>query len=453
MKLVFVHGWSVTDTETYAGLPEALMKLASDDLNLEIQHLYLGRYISFNDAVTLDDIAFAFESARLRELEGETFSVITHSTGGPVIRNWLARFFDSENMNLCPIQHLVMLAPANHGSALAQIGKSRISRLASWFSGVEPGQKVLDWLELGSDGQYELNTHWLQQESWEAGPYPFVLTGESIDKTLYDYVNSYTAEKGSDGVVRVASANMNFTHLKLHQQDTQCNSFNGECVSQLAMKAGIQTATPCAFEIIPRASHSQSKMGIMNSVTKRNASRKPVVSAILQCLSVDSVSDYEQVSKLMAQRSNMVKRKASYNMLVVRVTDDHGHRVTDFDLFLLSGKAFHPGQLPSGFMLDKQKNSVNGNCITLYLDSSKLLKIADGKLGFKIIARPDTGFSYYQAAEYHCEDISVHELIKADQTLMLDIVLKRHIHKETFSLVNTELSGPFDSLTGFTAKS
>eukprot|EP01031_Cornospumella_fuschlensis_P043536 gene43536-53229_t len=43
-----------------------------------------------------------------------------------------------------------MLAPANFGSALAQLGKGRVGRLKAWFSGVEPGQGVLDWLELGS---------------------------------------------------------------------------------------------------------------------------------------------------------------------------------------------------------------------------------------------------------------------------------------------------------------
>ena len=48
------------------------------------------------------------------------------------------------------MSHLIMLAPANYGSALAQLGKQRLSRIKSWFEGVEPGQGVLDWLELGS---------------------------------------------------------------------------------------------------------------------------------------------------------------------------------------------------------------------------------------------------------------------------------------------------------------
>ncbi len=79
MRLVFVHGWSVTSTETYGYLPQALAKLA--DTELEVSHLHLGRYISFQDQVKLEDVALAFEAARREVLGDEPFAVITHSTG------------------------------------------------------------------------------------------------------------------------------------------------------------------------------------------------------------------------------------------------------------------------------------------------------------------------------------------------------------------------------------
>jgi len=41
-----------------------------------------------------------------------------------------------------------------------------------------------------------------------AGLYPFVLTGQKIDRNMYDNLNAYTDEAGSDGVVRVGAANM-----------------------------------------------------------------------------------------------------------------------------------------------------------------------------------------------------------------------------------------------------
>jgi len=64
MLLIFVHGWSVTSTDTYGELPAALSKAASGfGLTLDIRHLYLGKYVSFHDEVTLDDIARAMDRA------------------------------------------------------------------------------------------------------------------------------------------------------------------------------------------------------------------------------------------------------------------------------------------------------------------------------------------------------------------------------------------------------
>ena len=117
--LVFVHGWSVTNTDTYGGLPARLRNEAkARDLAIEIKHLYLGRYISFHDEVRLPDIARAFEKAVSDELgsalqHGKRFICITHSTGGPVVRDWWHRYYDGvEGSGVCPMSHLIMLAPA-----------------------------------------------------------------------------------------------------------------------------------------------------------------------------------------------------------------------------------------------------------------------------------------------------------------------------------------------------
>lgn len=457
MKLVFIHGWGVTSTTTYGELPQALVKLAPASLALQVQHIYLGRYISFNDAVTLDDIAIAFEAARLRELGDSEFSVITHSTGGPLIRQWLARYYGSAtdgvshlgqgvaggsaeqlraSLSRSPLTHLVMLAPANHGSALAQLGKSRVSRLKAWFDGVEPGQQVLDWLELGSDGQHRLNLQWLNWDLLSAQIYPFVLTGESIDSALYDYVNSYTGEVGSDGVVRVCAANMNFVYGVLQQGEAQCRSYNGQFEQRFTLQQLKQPQQECAFEVLPRASHSHKKMGILNSVTRRNADKKPVVQRILACLSVTNSHDYRQLSAQMSHASASQRTGSPCCMLVLRISDHLGYRVTDFDLYLLAGDDYHPGKLPRGLVIDKQRNSVNGNVITLYLDARKLAKISAGKLGIKLVARPESGFTYYKSAEFHCMPAQLAQLITADKTLMLDLIIQRHIAANTVQLTH-----------------
>lgn len=126
MKLVFIHGWSVTSTSTYGELPEVLQsRAASNGLEIEIENIYLGEYISFHDEVMLEDIARAFDKARRDKLGDGRFACITHSTGGPVVRLWIELFFKN-NLTACPLSHLVMLAPANHGSSLAILGKGRL---------------------------------------------------------------------------------------------------------------------------------------------------------------------------------------------------------------------------------------------------------------------------------------------------------------------------------------
>lgn len=152
MTIVFVHGWSVRNTNTYGQLPARLKKsfrAAGREVNVE--NVYLGQYVSFDDAVTLDDIARAFDFALREKLfdpaanAWKEFACITHSTGGPVVRLWMELYYGRERLAACPMKHLVMLAPANHGSALAQLGKGRLSRIKYFFQGVEPGQRVLDW--------------------------------------------------------------------------------------------------------------------------------------------------------------------------------------------------------------------------------------------------------------------------------------------------------------------
>ena len=143
MLIVFVHGWSVTNTNTYGGLPSALIKNALPDKEIKVEHLYLGKYVSFADEVNVDDIARGMQHAVNAEIlpklaKGERFACITHSTGGPVVRKWIDIFFKGQ-LDKCPLQHLVMLAPANHGSALAQLGKGRLSRMKFFAEGVQPG--------------------------------------------------------------------------------------------------------------------------------------------------------------------------------------------------------------------------------------------------------------------------------------------------------------------------
>ena len=439
MKLIFVHGWSVDHTNTYGGLPQALASASVDyGIQLDIQHIYLGRYISFHDEVTLDDISRAMHRA-LQDLPGNTkskireFSCITHSTGGPVVRNWVDRFYHSTgNMADLPLKHLVMLAPANHGSTLAALGKARVGRIKAWWSGVEPGQRVLDWLCLGSDGQWTLNERYLDYNYPANGFYPFVLTGQGIDHSFYDFLNSYLVEKGSDGVVRVTTANMNYRYFRLVQN-------TGKVISKepltyaLEPDGGVRNSPQMPLGVYKDYSHSGKDMGIMRSI-RGNSTKAPVVVDILKCLGVNSDADYKsRGEELHKQTNEQQDGEDRFCMLVFNIRDDEGNRIkkNDYDLFLLAGNEYEPDLLPKGFFKDRQMNESTGR-LAYYLDAGKMSQIKDKKFGLRVVARPDEGFSYYCTAEFRSDGLSAESVLIPNQTTYVDIVLHRFVDKEVF---------------------
>ncbi len=438
MKLIFVHGWSVTHTDTYGELPEALAAGAGAcGLDLDVEHIRLGRYVSFHDEVTLDDIASALDRA-LRELPGneqgiQPFSCITHSSGGPVVRHWIDRHYGAANLTALPLKHLVMLAPANHGSALAVLGKQRIGRMKALFSGVEPGQRVLDWLSLGSDGQWQLNWNWLKYDSAVHGFFPFVLTGQGIDDKFYDFLNSYLVEPGSDGVVRVAGANLNYCYLRVEQGE--------EVLRQKPLTLGLQAiakplrcVSSVPIGVYGDYSHSGKKMGSMGSIREPNKRPQPLVDDVLGCLQVGNESEYAEQAVLLQQLTETQQAgEDRYSMLIFNIHDEQGHSFgpDEYDLLLLAGKRYQPHVLPKGFLQDRQMNARTGNLV-FYLNAERMDSIKDGLFGFRVTARPTTGFSHYCAAEFRSNGISIHNVLAANQTTYVDVTLRRRVDKNTF---------------------
>lgn len=438
MQLIFVHGWSVTNTNTYAELPLALSAAAGAyGLDLDIQHIFLGKYISFHDEVTVDDISRAMNSA-LQDLPGnsqtkiKTFSCITHSTGGPVVRNWIDRYYGAKGLATTPLKHLVMLAPANHGSSLAILGKERVGRIKSWFQGIEPGQQVLDWLCFGSDGQWQLNERCLTYNYGKHGLYPFVLTGQGIDNKFYDFLNSYLVESGSDGVVRVAGANMNYRYFSLVQSTKQVIR-KKPMTYALVPDGKVKISKKVPLGVYNEYSHSGPKMGIMGSIKADNIDSS-VVNDILKCLKVKSVNDYKNRESEFRQHSEEQQIVGpKYCMLIFNVRDDQGNQIgqDDYDLFLLAGNDYRPQQLPGGFFKDRQMNEKTGRLV-YYLDAGKMNAIKDGKFGLRVEARPIRGFSHYCAAEFHSDGLAAKNIIVPNEATYVDVRLHRFVDKNVF---------------------
>ncbi len=463
MIVIFVHGWSVQNTDTYGELPRWLESQASTGgLDIQVGNIYLGRYISFDDSVTVDDIARAFAQALRDELtskfkSGQRFACVTHSTGGPVVRKWMDLYY-KDKIDKCPLSHLIMLAPANHGSALAQLGKSRLSRIKSFFQGVEPGQRILDWLELGSEGSWELNESWLDYDCPAKGVYPFVLTGQKIDRSLYDALNSYTGEAGSDGVVRVAAANMNYTLLRLRQAGD-----DDLVVDRL------RPSSRMAFGVLPGRSHSGDDMGIIRSVTMTNASQHPTAQWVLRCLRVSSRSAYnsvytdlakltadtqeaertERVHVLIGTRKYITNR---HSMVIFKFVDDRGNNLADYDLYLTAGPQYDEDELPEGFFVDRQRNQRNPAKLTYYLDYDVMAEglskpKMQGKLGFRVKARPepsDAALAYYRPLHFRSSLATINKMLIPNETVMIEITLLRRVDKTVFRIANDLTPAPID---------
>lgn len=475
--VVLVHGWSVKHTNTYGELAARLKTEAAKPRGVlvDIRNIWLSKYVSFHDEVRLEDISSAFEAAIARELgreikDGRRFACITHSTGGPVVRDWWQRFYLQKD-EACPMSHLIMLAPANFGSALAQLGKSRLSRIKTWFQGVEPGQGVLDWLELGSPESWDLNYDWIvnrRDPTVGSNPvFPFVLTGQTIDRKLYDHLNSYTGEIGSDGVVRVAAANLNASYVRL-VQDAGLGNLRLD-------KKKTAKAWPSAFALIRGCAHSGEDKGILRSI-KDNNRPHPTVTAILKCLRVNTKSDYEVTSKEFAESSETVRRKELVErskiflaerlfihdrraMVIVRLRDHLGYPIYDFD-FLLTGRGNDENQLPEGFFVDRQRNSRDGSTLTYFVNQTLMEgsnEVPDPKkprrtvravqkgmdrLGLRITPRPVDGFVHYREAKLVAHKQNLADFLAPDQTTLLDIELRRVIRRGVFELKNADRVGP-----------
>lgn len=467
--VAFVHGYSVTNLDTYGEMPLRLKNEASKyGFEIKIEHIFLGRYISFNDEVRISDIARAMEQAVQQQIvannKGARFACITHSTGGPVVRTWWKDYYMDAKKS-CPMSHLVMLAPANNGSALAQLGKGRLSRLKSWFNGVEPGQRVLDWLELGSNEAWLLNKDWIENGQAHISPsgiFPFSLIGQMIDRKFYDHLNAYTGELGSDGVVRVAAANQNSAYVKLMQMKPVSQGGQWQANNLEIIESKQAPKTP--FRIIHHKSHSNGEMGIMNSVMRATTDKESAetIQAIFRCFSVKTLDEYNKLAVAFDQETVQVQvdelvEKAPklfgtrtfihdrHSMIIFRVRDSEGYPVTDFDL-ILTGKDHDPNGLPPGFFVDRQRNKNNPSNLTYFFNydvmNGRKEQVVNGvkldklpgisTLGLIIQPRPDSGFIRYLPCEFVASSELFKKVFQPNSTTLVDICLQRVVNTEVF---------------------
>lgn len=193
------------------------------------------------------------------------------------------------------------------------------------------------------------------------------------------------------------------------------------------------------YLIPPQVSHSDTRYGIMGSIPAKGD--HPVLTAILECLDVETKNDYDSVEADFAMRTTTLQREGKfydgstldrYSQLVFHVIDNAGSALTDYAIEFLDVDK-RGDQLPAGFFADHHKNDVSGELFVYYLDYDRLSKLKEGRLGFRVRSAPNTQLIAYSDL-YYLDASSAQSILRANQTSLIEVVLRRRINKNVFQL-------------------
>lgn len=342
--VLILHGWS-DNYESFIPLKQWLCAQG-----YQAQQVFFGNYESMEDHVTFDDLADGLQT-RFEELIGKgqlpplnpfSLDVIVHSTGGPVVRHWLHHYIKDVcigDLDRCPIQRLIMLAPANFGSRLAEQGKSGLAKLfkGGLGHGFQTGKAILDGLELGSPVTWRIAEQDLFSEkklyrcSKNRGPFVFVFSGTNTYGDLKGFVAEGANEDGSDGTIRAAAASLNTIKIV-------ANYRNPEEPTATAQRGNYD---PFAFSLVPGKNHSEIVPSDPNQA-------HPTFQKIEECLAIDTDESYEALRRkfdtengqfytaeaeaVRKEEKDDSERVHKYQQFLVRVLDDMGNDVTDYQI-------------------------------------------------------------------------------------------------------------------------
>ncbi len=440
--LVILHGWS-DSAGSFRSLARSLVEAG---LKEEIAEIHLGDWLSLDDEVTFDDLSEAMMRAwteRGLPIAARLVDVIVHSTGALVIRDWQLRFFSPETT---PVHHLLMLAPANYGSPLAHMGRSLFGRAVKGWQGsrlFETGARLLKGLELASSYSAGLaERDWFGDQRWY-GPGRVlctVLTGN----TGYTGIRALANKTGSDGAVRVASANLASARLAV--------DFSTE-PNQPTYRYSQDNRNQLAFGILDGEDHSS--LCVKDGGPRSERSLPAMLRALR--LTDDELDGW--IAELAAANAEITERRDAgrsthhygYQDTVFRVRDQYGNPVSDYVIeFFVNADFGRRGKRMTRdfieqvienvhvFKGDSSRRSFLINCRAL----RRLLDRPDDQLFISITATPDlhrrqVGFRTYTDADIGDLALTrdqVLTLFQPHRTLFVDLVLKREQRDEVFAL-------------------
>ncbi|WP_043769425.1 esterase/lipase family protein [Algiphilus aromaticivorans] len=435
--LVIIHGWS-DDGRSFRPLARRLAKAPPEGVGADIAEVHLGDYVSLDDELRYADLVAALDRAWSdRDLPRKPRSVdaVVHSTGGLIIRDWMTQCFAPDTV---PIRRLLMLAPANFGSPLAHTGRSLVGRALRGWRGTrlfETGTHILKGLELASPYAEQL----AQRDSFGGarwyGP-GAVLATVLCGNTGYDGISGIANRPGTDGTVRVASANLNALRIGV--------DFTGDPAASPSMSQSRPEHT-VAFGILDGEDHS--------SIAGKNRGPRAPDSLTLmrRALRVTDAGYEDWCSELQAHNQSVTAAAEargechfhSFHNAVVRAVDDAGNAVSDYIVELYVNDDRSPrdrkrtrriqeegvvnvhayGDDPSrrSLLIDTtvMRALMDGTDDRLYISVTASPDAGDGKVGYRSYSDVDTGHLVVDGTELRA-------LFRAHGTSLITLTLKRH---------------------------
>lgn len=441
--LVIIHGWS-DNADSFRGLARQLAQPKPDGIGVKVTEIHLGDYISLDDQVTFADLVDALDRAwDDRELPRGPYSVdaIVHSTGALLIRDWIARSNDPSQV---PIKRLLMLAPANFGSPIAHTGRSLIGRALKGWQGArlfETGAQLLKGLELASPYTWELASRDLFTDKQYYGP-GRVLCTALVGNTGYSGIRSVANRPGSDGTVRVSTANMHAVRLTL--------DFTGD-PAQTVSAVDSRERDDAAFAIVDGENHG--------SITepRRGPDDQVRWDLIVGALSVDDNGfdawrerlrkHTEAVTQVCEEQSG--DNKHGYQNIVVRVVDHHKVPVTDYviEFYVNEDRTEREKRLTRLLQEDVVKDvhvySDDRSMRSMLIDCTRLFDVMSNPadlLKLSITAHPEVATGSVGYRTYTGRDIGslsldhdeLRGLFQAHRTVLITLRLRRYQSDDLF---------------------
>lgn len=319
LPLILVHGYSAT------GAAFAPWVAALTNRGYDVTLVHVSTYRSLSNELTISDIAEGFDRAlRIRAgLDGdEPFDAIVHSTGMLVLRAWLASYAERRDR----LKHLIALAPATFGSPVAHKGRSWLGAV---FKGnrelgpdfLEAGDRILEGLELASRYTWDLAHLDLLGEETFYGPTrttPFVFT--FCGTRGYSGLRGLLNAPGGDGVVRWAGCPLNVRKIVL---DLTVDPARIDAPERVSIAPWTNVDVP----LIP--------INGVNHGTILSAPSAQLLDLVESALGVSSAAAFGSwVEDARRQTAAVRKKLDEWQQFIVRVIDERGDPVTDYNVQL-----------------------------------------------------------------------------------------------------------------------